>query len=407
LKQAVWHQQAIALLFPTTFIRRTSSMATDKYEKCPPPRQPSRGRNVDGRCIPSLCQAITYQKSSHKFHCRRFLAYDDTLEDGFCIRFPSEFLVIDARADPAVRRLLNDVKTRMEDEADLCLKVLIASAAVAAACGGTEGVMESRFLARFQELGLRSMEPYHIGSLFGHSDLLGVGLCRHRSLLLKYMLDMLDVCPSAVLDGVISSTGAPHDAGAMRKSSQAVDHMWNVVDVEGQSFLCDVLNNPETLLHIPVEAQSREHEGNEGDPQAGARQLRKELAFSVGAEVEIWSRTAGGWKPGEVVSLDSRGLITVEFEIDNKRAQKSCREGCRELRSLQTEPIVFSYAEHDPGGAIVPNGTRMPAVPPGPRCWTPRSWKAPPPPPLGVLPPSRKRPPAPPPLGVLPPSRKG
>lgn len=93
----------------------------------------------------------------------------------------------------------------------------------------------------------------------------GAGICRHRSLLLKYLLDRLKVADCSVACGVMTMPGTfnvatkpedtpavqevvrPGDAGASA-SGVVEDHMWNVVRIGGRPYLVDCMLAPGTLM---------------------------------------------------------------------------------------------------------------------------------------------------------------
>ena len=79
-----------------------------------------------------------------------------------------------------------------------------------------------------------SPDPYNIGILLGKGSFPGTGRRRHRAVLLKYALDALRVCPSALIEIAARAAGA-------------VDHLCNVVWLQGRPFLCDALDFPTEL----------------------------------------------------------------------------------------------------------------------------------------------------------------
>ena len=138
---------------------------------------------------------------------------------------------VDARRDPALSNFLDGLQCRVLEEASLRDKVLALAAVVAEALGGEEGGTESRWRDHGP---YPSPEPYNIGILLGKGSFPGTGRRRHRAVLLKYALDALRVCPSALIEVSARVAGG-------------VDHVWNVVWLHGMPFLCDALDFPTEL----------------------------------------------------------------------------------------------------------------------------------------------------------------
>jgi len=150
--------------------------------------------------FPQLQELVLGHLASAAFHHCRTLSDDDTLEDGFVARFGEELLSIDSRTDPALERFVEKVRDQIKAQTGTKDKVALASKLIAEACGGTDA--ESRWSKHFEALHIEPPAVLLIGALLGTA-----GLCRHRALLLKYILDKLDVCPSHVLDGVVVANG--------------------------------------------------------------------------------------------------------------------------------------------------------------------------------------------------------
>ena len=192
---------------------------------------------------PPLRQAIERHEGSMKWFRHQLLSFQDRLENGFVsISPPSEIIRVDARLDEPLRRLRERCDGVIAENTSHKLTsrtVLAVANAVAQACGGTEawedcsGDMLRQLAAARIESGKLFID---IGELLldgGEGP--GLGICRHRSLLFKYLLDALDVCPSALVCGVVSWKNTPD----LRLIVPAGYHMWNVVLINGQAFVCD------------------------------------------------------------------------------------------------------------------------------------------------------------------------
>lgn len=195
---------------------------------------------------PEMKEVILKHEMSRKFLEQRVLEYRDKLLDGFSARFSKEWLCFDSREDPGLRSFLEACERLVDEERSPRQKVLAASMAVTVASGKQDGHFQ--WCERAKDAGLKSpTEPFHIGSMLccRRLGIPGAGQCRHRSLLLKYVLDMLDVVPCAVMDGVVLNKDIA-DTDSHQSAPQR--HMWTVVWLEGQSWLLDMSAAPFLLM---------------------------------------------------------------------------------------------------------------------------------------------------------------
>mmetsp|Transcript_50054 Transcript_50054/g.160900 ORF Transcript_50054/g.160900 Transcript_50054/m.160900 type:complete len:863 (+) Transcript_50054:140-2728(+) len=287
--------------------------------------------------FPQLQELVLGHLASATFHHCRTLTDDDTLEDGFVARFGEELLSIDSRTDPALQRFLGNVRDQIKAQTGTKDKVALASKLIAEACGGTDA--ESRWSKHFEALHTEPPDVLLIGALLGTA-----GLCRHRALLLKYILDKLAVCPSAVLDGVVVANGEV-DIASLRGRGIAVNHMWNFVVLD-QPFLCD-------LMHMPGELRSIDdlqrlnvcyHRPGGRTGMLSLGDVEKAMLLDgrsavettslpdVGSAVGVFSKTLGHWLPGHVTGHGLDGSVTVEFSVDGTRLRKHLEIGSPQIR---------------------------------------------------------------------------
>jgi len=297
--------------------------------------------------FPQLQELVLGHLASAAFHHCRTLSDDDTLEDGFVARFGEELLSIDSRTDPALERFVEKVRDQIKAQTGTKDKVALASKLIAEACGGTDA--ESRWSKHFEALHIEPPAVLLIGALLGTA-----GLCRHRALLLKYILDKLDVCPSHVLDGVVVANGEV-DIASLRGRGIAVNHMWNFVVLD-QPFLCD-------LMHMPGELRSIDdlqrlnvcyHRPGGRTGMLSLGDVEKAMLLDgrsavettslpdVGSAVGVFSKTLGHWLPGHVTGHGHDGSVTVEFSVDEKRLRKQIEIGSPNIR------VVGDYYEAVP-----------------------------------------------------------
>mmetsp|Transcript_50046 Transcript_50046/g.160867 ORF Transcript_50046/g.160867 Transcript_50046/m.160867 type:complete len:845 (+) Transcript_50046:140-2674(+) len=287
--------------------------------------------------FPQLQELVLGHLASATFHHCRTLTDDDTLEDGFVARFGEELLSIDSRTDPALQRFLGNVRDQIKAQTGTKDKVALASKLIAEACGGTDA--ESRWSKHFEALHTEPPDVLLIGALLGTA-----GLCRHRALLLKYILDKLAVCPSAVLDGVVVANGEV-DIASLRGRGIAVNHMWNFVVLD-QPFLCDLMHVPGELRSIDDLQQlgvcyhrpgGRTGMLSLGDVEKamlldGRSAVETTSLPDVGSAVGVFSKTLGHWLPGHVTGHGLDGSVTVEFSVDGTRLRKHLEIGSPQIR---------------------------------------------------------------------------
>eukprot|EP00747_Dinoflagellata_sp_TGD_P121689 gnl/TRDRNA2_/TRDRNA2_173475_c0_seq11.p1 gnl/TRDRNA2_/TRDRNA2_173475_c0~~gnl/TRDRNA2_/TRDRNA2_173475_c0_seq11.p1 ORF type:complete len:298 (-),score=17.47 gnl/TRDRNA2_/TRDRNA2_173475_c0_seq11:27-920(-) len=192
---------------------------------------------------------------------------------------------MDARRDPVLKHFMKCLTTELRSYTTVERKVRFIAAAIAAACGGNPSANQAD--AADYEVGAKKKTKreleleerwrtargrWHLSSRDGTSDGVfpiglfltqpsrctvissgtlskgaptsrvrfsseeqpifwksGNGYCRHRSVLFKYVVDKLGICPAALLDGEVFGKDAPcRDY-----------HCWNAVNIHGKVFLVD------------------------------------------------------------------------------------------------------------------------------------------------------------------------
>lgn len=158
---------------------------------------------------PALRLLIEEHPASFSFHRSRVIGYTELITDGFRALFCEELLLIDARrfaGDLALRAFLDFIRNSIPtDSARVGESVVSACKVIAAVFGGSSENLERRWATRLAQLQLEPPRDLPIGLLLGAKFSMdefrepGVGLQRHRALMLKYVLDSLRICKSAVL----------------------------------------------------------------------------------------------------------------------------------------------------------------------------------------------------------------
>ncbi len=142
---------------------------------------------------------------------------------------------------------------------DLKQRVVKLSVHASAALGGIVDSKTSPFSQVVEEVAaeLKALHPHQVVSL-GALIEIGVGLCRHRSILFKYLCDHMhrlpaewgltaggDAVPGAIPCQLVRGIHAAADG-----SGDIENHMWNVVRIGDKSFVVDVMQHPRQLLPV-------------------------------------------------------------------------------------------------------------------------------------------------------------
>mmetsp|Transcript_33843 Transcript_33843/g.97302 ORF Transcript_33843/g.97302 Transcript_33843/m.97302 type:complete len:469 (-) Transcript_33843:114-1520(-) len=170
---------------------------------------------VANRSLAALRRDIECHPASHSFHRMRVLTRMDRLGDGFRALFADEVLLVDADADPALRRLLSFVQRCLPPggttkQAAVAAVTKVVSTALGSSGSSNDDVAaedaaEERFAKRIRELRLPHHGELPVGLVFG------CGLQRHKAVLLKYICDELRLCECALVGGgLLTGRGADH-----------------------------------------------------------------------------------------------------------------------------------------------------------------------------------------------------
>lgn len=231
-----------------------------------------RSRIVDGRYVPGLKGRTNLrglktddliERSSHlqrlfaedpsswRFCKRHNLGFHDPLVDGFRARYSKELLLVDSRTDSPLRCFLEHLRDSLPPPSESLkdrVRVLATKVADAFGVGDHDAIAES-LERRRQELQLEPPADLPIGELMGGAfsghQREGAGICRHRAILLKYACDALGLAQCALLTGVLLPPGTQDVE--LARTEMDVDHMWNIVRVDGESFFVDGMNFPGEL----------------------------------------------------------------------------------------------------------------------------------------------------------------
>lgn len=189
--------------------------------------------------------------------------------DGFLARFSKELIYVNAEEDGKLREFLAFCRGLLNSCQNEMQRVESISAGVSNALGGCPlersvgaGLTLSQSVhALVEESEKEKHENMLLGDffcggeeIFGKGSQPGAGICRHRSILFKYTCDALDICPCALIDGVMPDKlkllpqARERDEVNLRDDVGNFDHMWNVVHVQKKNFLVDALNFPGTLM---------------------------------------------------------------------------------------------------------------------------------------------------------------
>ena len=313
---------------------------------------------------PPLREAIERHAASMKWFRHQLLSFQDRLENGFVsISPPSEIIRVDARLDEPLRRLRERCEGVIAENTSHKLTsrtVLAVANAVAQACGGTEAWEECSgdILRQLAAARIDSGKVFvDIGELLldgGEGP--GLGICRHRSLLFKYLLDALDVCPSALVCGVVSWKNTPD----LRLIVPAGYHMWNVVLINGQAFVCDTSARTPMLDDTlgclePLDRRYGRLGGGAGLSLVGA---------NVGSAEEEGSEEESDME--EELDLQQEQPVTVEgfpVWIHNKGRQllRECALVVQELTGSDLRAVFARHRTAGPG--VVKVGRRLALAP--------------------------------------------
>lgn len=201
---------------------------------------------------PELQRKFLEDTASWRFSKRQMLRFKDRLTDGFRARYSRELLLFDASVDGTLRCFLQRLRSGLPPASEPQKeRVRSLAMAVVDAFGGSlvDSALADRWDKRLRELRLDPPADLPIGKLMGGPSAgrrrVGAGVCRHRAILLKYCCDVLGIAECALVTGVVMPAGA-RDLRETRHECQ-VDHMWNVVRIEGQLFLMDCMFFPGDL----------------------------------------------------------------------------------------------------------------------------------------------------------------
>eukprot|EP00931_Biecheleriopsis_adriatica_P059859 TRINITY_DN35887_c0_g1_i1.p1 TRINITY_DN35887_c0_g1~~TRINITY_DN35887_c0_g1_i1.p1 ORF type:complete len:418 (+),score=78.52 TRINITY_DN35887_c0_g1_i1:57-1310(+) len=210
---------------------------------------------------PSVLERIEHHEASEIWKQERLLHFGDKLTDGFTARFSKELIYVDQTCDCKLREFLAYCRgvTKFFDDSEQFQMAQALSIAVCDALGGHAcAELKLRMGRLVQESGKQRHEPMPIGDtfcgghIFGQACAPGAGLCRHRSILFKYVCDELEICDCALVDGMLPPSLMLQSSSVQQKArpnGQGFDHMWNIVRISGENYITDALNLPGQLLN--------------------------------------------------------------------------------------------------------------------------------------------------------------
>ncbi|CAK9035272.1 unnamed protein product [Durusdinium trenchii] len=258
---------------------------------------------------PSVEQKVMMSPVSLKWQQEGRLDFHDVLPDGFAARYSKELLVIDAHADQLLNKFVDQVEAGLSQRRGQLNAILYVSDMIQRAFGGLGRKVPEAFQKRIVDLNLRQGDSLLIGELMSGATagFLGSGMCRHRSLLFKYVVRRLKVCESAAISGVI----VPNDCenvSQFRRDNGFADHAWNIVRLNGQNYLLDIMNTPHELQSlnsadgekVQMKVQGTSYVYYRFDGGSGIS-----LAYSPGAEESSETQT-------ETESLDSEDDLELD-----------------------------------------------------------------------------------------------
>eukprot|EP00747_Dinoflagellata_sp_TGD_P141325 gnl/TRDRNA2_/TRDRNA2_176111_c0_seq27.p1 gnl/TRDRNA2_/TRDRNA2_176111_c0~~gnl/TRDRNA2_/TRDRNA2_176111_c0_seq27.p1 ORF type:complete len:499 (-),score=68.98 gnl/TRDRNA2_/TRDRNA2_176111_c0_seq27:6-1328(-) len=306
---------------------------------------------------PGLRDAILEHPSSKKWYEERFLTSDDMLTDGFLARFSRELLIVDRRSDQPLRKFLHRLCSEFTDEMSQRQMVLATAAAIDTACGGIDGGAEARWHDFFHSQVVENswtsdlvvenswtsdLVALPIGRLLAGAEWPGVGLRRHRAVLLKYCLDAMDVCRSALIDGRLASV----------RGDGEVLSMVNVVSLDGRTQLLDTLEAPNMIYaaeHLKRLASGYRRQG--GRAGLGSLCLPRSSIHRTPTDYTHMSSGSDG-DPEQDDGM--KGLTGFEFPDAGWLSQKHLR---RKSKAVPMQEVTNSDEEFDPSTADLCEGS--------------------------------------------------
>eukprot|EP00913_Durusdinium_trenchii_P002348 g2168.t1 len=307
---------------PSGSTKPTSSESKIAEEDNKKIREKAAGKLFKQR--PSVEQKVMMSPVSLKWQQEGRLDFHDVLPDGFAARYSKELLVIDAHADQLLNKFVDQVEAGLSQRRGQLNAILYVSDMIQRAFGGLGRKVPEAFQKRIVDLNLRQGDSLLIGArgwdLLEEAEgeqgsemsgatagFLGSGMCRHRSLLFKYVVRRLKVCESAAISGVI----VPNDCenvSQFRRDNGFADHAWNIVRLNGQNYLLDIMNTPHELQSlnsadgekVQMKVQGTSYVYYRFDGGSGIS-----LAYSPGAEESSETQT-------ETESLDSEDDLELD-----------------------------------------------------------------------------------------------
>lgn len=193
--------------------------------------------------------AFKQHRASCLFAEKNFLGFKDFLNDGFRLIDKYECLLVDERIDPVLRTFGRSIGDRLEHMRGSSeqQRVLFVAQCVSEALGGS-AVADAGVDERFRALGGKLGQDFPIGNLLGGalagSNRQGVGYCRHRATLMKYLCDSFGIAECALVSGVTCDVGF---RGPLGTDGITDGHIWNLVRIRLRTYLLDVMWDPGKL----------------------------------------------------------------------------------------------------------------------------------------------------------------
>eukprot|EP00439_Symbiodinium_sp_Y106_P067107 s705_g11.t1 len=332
---------------------------------------------------PSVEERVMKGPGAWKWKEKGRLDFDDVIGDGFCARYSKEFLVFNKKEDKVLAEFLEDLKAKCKRKSDQKDMVRLVAKEVSMAFGGLDPKVASTWQKRIDVLALPVGDSLHIGKLMRQPGVrfTGAGMCRHRTLLFKYLMDELKVADCAALTGVIVPPDVTNVAKFRRENGFA-DHAWNIVIINGTNNLLDIMNTPTELrtlndkgeLQLKAGHTSYRYyriEGGAGislaaprgdayepstddDDYASLPEEEMDACCNFAAAVPSWSvdevycRSSGTLEPVLYCEPREPGRYLVEFEVEiggkcwraRKRTSTSSRMGSgrkQDARALNSQ----------------------------------------------------------------------
>lgn len=218
------------------------------------------------RAHPSVKLHIDSNSASEIWNEHRMLTYGEALTDGFTARYAKELIHIDKNTDIKLREFLAFCRGLTANVTTEYEKARLVSEAVCEALGGAltgaKGanagqILQARMDRLVKESGKATHELMPLGETFCGGEIFGLegdpgaGICRHRSMLFKYACDELDICDCAMIDGMMPPSfvvSKDDSAPVQAREFGNFDHMWNIVQADGNNYVVDALNWPGQLI---------------------------------------------------------------------------------------------------------------------------------------------------------------